>query len=72
MDYNAAFKEKLGKLLFLEMDKEGFKESVHIPTYVDFKNKDLYLPISPEYLTSNEKFTYILFYRRNVFCNRSR
>lgn len=53
MDYNAAFKEKLGKLLFLEIDKEGFKESVHIPTYVDFKNKDLYLPISPEYITSN-------------------
>ena len=46
MDYKAEFKEKLGKLLFLEMDKEGFKESVHIPTYVDFKNKDLYLPIS--------------------------
>ncbi|WP_374940954.1 tetratricopeptide repeat protein [Clostridium mucosae] len=53
MDYNAAFKEKLGKLLFLEMDKEGFKKSVNIPSYVDFKNKDLYLPISPEYITSN-------------------
>lgn len=53
MDYNAEFKEKLGKLLFLEMDKKGFKESINIPSYVDFKNKDLYLPISPEYITSN-------------------
>lgn len=53
MDYNAAFKEKLGKLLFLEIDKKGFKESINIPSYVDFKNKDLYLPISPEYITSN-------------------
>lgn len=53
MDYNAAFKEKLGKLLFLEMNKEGFKESINIPSYVAFKNKDLYLPISPDYITSN-------------------
>ena len=53
MDYNSAFKEKLGKLLFLELDKEGFKKSVGIPSYVSFNNKDLYLPISSEYITKN-------------------
>ena len=53
MDYNAVFKEKLGKLLFLEMNKEGFKESINMPSYVNFKNEDLYLPISPDYITSN-------------------
>lgn len=53
MDYNAVFKEKLGKLLFLEIDSKGFKESVKIPSHVEFKNKDLYIPISPEHLTKN-------------------
>lgn len=53
MDYNAVFKEKLGKLLFLEMNVQGFKESVKIPSHVDFKNKDLYIPIAPNHLTKN-------------------
>lgn len=53
MDYNSIFKEKLGKLLFLEIDKEGFKKIINIPGAVEFNNKDLYLPISPEYITSN-------------------
>ncbi|GAB6170377.1 tetratricopeptide repeat protein [Clostridium carnis] len=53
MDYNSVFKEKLGKMLFLEMKKEGFKSSIGIPSYVEFKNKDLYMPISPEHITSN-------------------
>lgn len=53
MDYNAVFKEKLGKLLFLEMNVEGFKESVKIPSHVEFKNKDLYMPIAPDHLTKN-------------------
>ena len=53
MDYNSVFKEKLGKLLFLEIDKEGFKRNVGIPSYVSFVNKDLYLPISSEYITTN-------------------
>lgn len=53
MDYKAAIKEKLGKLLFLEMNIEGFKKTVGIPEYVTFKNKDLYIPISSEYISSN-------------------
>lgn len=53
MDYNSAFKEKLSKLLFLEIDKDGFKQSVGIPSYISFNNKDLYLPISSEYITKN-------------------
>lgn len=55
MDYNAVFKEKLSKLLFLEIDKDGFKRSVGIPSYISFENKDLYLPISSEYITTNIK-----------------
>lgn len=55
MDYKAQIKEKVSKLLFLEMNKEGFKASVNIPSYVEFKNKDLYLPISSEYISSNIK-----------------
>ena len=53
MDYNSAFKEKLGKLLFLEIDKEGFKRNVGIPSYISFDNKELYLPISSDYITNN-------------------
>ena len=53
MDYRSQIKEKMGKLLFLEMNIEGFKESIGIPKYVKFKNKDLYLPISTEYISSN-------------------
>lgn len=53
MDYNSVFKEKLGKLLFLEIDKEGFKRNVGIPSYISFDNKELYLPISSDYITNN-------------------
>lgn len=53
MDYKVKIKEKLGKLLFLEMNKDGFKENIGIPSYVTFKNNDLYLPISSEYISSN-------------------
>ena len=38
MDYRSQIKEKMGKLLFLEMNIEGFKESIGIPKYVKFKN----------------------------------
>ena len=31
MDYRSQIKEKMGKLLFLEMNIEGFKESINIP-----------------------------------------
>lgn len=53
MDYRSQIKEKMGKLLFLEMNIEGFKESIGVPKYVKFKNQDLYLPISTEYISSN-------------------
>ena len=53
MDYKARIKERLGKLLFLEMDKDGFKSAVGIPSYVEFKNKDLYIPINSEYVSKN-------------------
>ena len=53
MDYKAKIKERMSKLLFLEMNKDGFKENIGIPSYVTFKNKDLYLPISSEYISSN-------------------
>lgn len=53
MDYNALIKEKLGKLLFLEIEVKGFKETIKMPDYVELKNKDLYIPISPEYITKN-------------------
>ena len=31
MDYRSQIKEKMGKLLFLEMNIKGFKESIGIP-----------------------------------------
>ncbi|MGL4569741.1 MAG: tetratricopeptide repeat protein [Clostridium sp.] len=53
MDYKALFKEKLSKLLFLEIDKEGFKKVANIPEYITFSSKELFIPISSEYITSN-------------------
>ena len=53
MDYNAMIKEKLGKLLFLEMNINGFKENIGIPNYVTLKNKELYMPIDSKYISSN-------------------
>lgn len=53
MKYKAIFKEKLSELLFLEVNWEGFKRSIQIPQGVTLKTKDLYLPISAKYITSN-------------------
>jgi len=53
LNYNAVFKEKLGRLLFLEINQKTFKEMVKIPEYVEFVNKDLYIPISSKYITEN-------------------
>ena len=47
------YKDKLSKLLFLEMKKDGFKRSINIPDNVKFKNDDLYMPISSEYVAAN-------------------
>ena len=71
MDYKAKIKERMSKLLFLEMNKDGFKENIGIPSYVTFKNKDLYfknaflvweyfyLQKSSEYLVLDEKLEYL-------------
>ena len=53
MDYKSLFKEKLGKLLFLEIDWNKFKESINIPQNIKLKTPDIYIPISSKYVTSN-------------------
>lgn len=58
MDYKAVFKEKLGKLLFLELNWDGFKKNVGIPEGVSLKTKDLYIPISSNYVASNANDRY--------------
>lgn len=57
-NYKTMYKDKLSKMLFLEMNKEGFKKSINIPEYVEFKNDDLYLPISADYVASNARDEY--------------
>ena len=52
-NYKTLYKDKLSKMLFLEVDKDGFKRSINIPEYVEFKNTDLYIPISADYVTKN-------------------
>jgi tetratricopeptide (TPR) repeat protein len=52
-NYKTMYKDKLSKLLFLEIKKEGFKKSINIPDNVKFKNDDLYMPISAEYVAAN-------------------
>lgn len=52
-NYKTLYKDKLSKLLFLEMKKEGFKKNLNIPQEVKFKSDDLYMPISAEYVAAN-------------------
>jgi tetratricopeptide (TPR) repeat protein len=52
-NYKTMYKDKLSKLLFLEMKKDGFKRSINIPDSVQFNNDDLYMPISSEYVAAN-------------------
>ena len=52
-NYKTMYKDKLSKLLFLEMKKDGFKKSINIPESVEFENDDLYIPISAEYVADN-------------------
>ena len=52
-NYKTMYKDKLSKILFLEMKKDGFKKSINIPDNVKFKNDDLYMPISAEYVADN-------------------
>lgn len=53
MDYKVVFQEKLSKLLFLEIDGDGFKKTINMPEYIRFENKDLYIPILAERITSD-------------------
>lgn len=57
MDYNSAIKEKLSKLLFLEIDWEKFKTSVNIPKGIKLSTKDLYMPLSSKYVAENAENT---------------
>lgn len=52
MDYRNLFKEKLSKLLFLELNKEGFLKALNISN-LELKNKELFVPINTTYLASN-------------------
>jgi len=52
-NYKTMYKDKLSKILFLEMNKDGFKKSINIPENVEFKNDELYMPISAEYVAAN-------------------
>lgn len=53
MDYKSLFKEKLSKLIFLEIDKSKFLKLLSIEEDIDFVNKDLFLPISSAYIAEN-------------------
>ena len=52
MDYRNLFKEKLSKLLFLELNKEGFLKALNLSN-LKLKNKELFVPISTNYLAEN-------------------
>lgn len=47
-------------MLFLEIDKINFLKSINANGYYDFKNNDLYIPISIDYISSNIKDEYKL------------
>ena len=53
MDFNSLFKEKLGKMLFLEVKEDGFRNLISIPEYVKFKNNELFIPVTSEHITQN-------------------
>lgn len=53
MDYNSLFKEKLGKMLFLEVKEDGFRKLISIPEYVKFKNDELFIPVTSDHITQN-------------------
>ncbi|MGL4774176.1 MAG: tetratricopeptide repeat protein [Clostridium sp.] len=53
MNYEVLFKEKLSKMLFLEIEKEGFLKSIGANKEITLENKDLYIPISSAYIASN-------------------
>lgn len=52
MDYSSLFKEKLSKMLFLEINKNEFLKVIGA-SHIDFQNKDLYIPISAKHISTN-------------------
>ncbi|GIM28700.1 capsular polysaccharide biosynthesis protein [Clostridium polyendosporum] len=52
MDYSSLFKEKLSKMLFLEVNKNEFLKAIGA-LHIDFENKDLYIPISAKYISTS-------------------
>ncbi len=55
MNCKTIYKDILGKMLFLEIDKEGFCRNIKIPEDIKLENKDLYIPINSQYVTKNIK-----------------
>jgi len=53
MNYKTMYKDKLSKMLFLEINKGAFFKSIKIPDDIKLKNDDLYIPISAEYVAKN-------------------
>lgn len=53
MNYKTMYKDKLSKMLFLEINKDAFFKSINIPDDINLKNDDLYIPISAEYVANN-------------------
>ncbi len=53
MNYKNMYKDVLGKMLFLEIDKKGFCNNIKIPDDIKLENNDLYIPINSEYVTKN-------------------
>ena len=53
MNYKTMYKDKLSKMLFLEINKEAFFKSINMPQDIKLKNDDLYIPISSEYVANN-------------------
>lgn len=52
MEYKNHLKERLSKLIFLEINKKFLEESLNLEGLKDLK-EDLYLPLSPEYIADN-------------------
>lgn len=53
MDYKSLFKEKLSKLIFLEINKEKFITLLNMDENIKFHNEDLFIPINSSYIAEN-------------------
>jgi tetratricopeptide (TPR) repeat protein len=52
LEYKNHFKEKLSRLIFLEIQKGFLEDSLQVPGLKQMK-EDLFLPLSPEYIAEN-------------------